>query len=133
MSPPKDAYECLCCGECCHGQGGIRITEEEAQLQAVYLGIRPEKYLDKYTILRNGNREIGIREDGACHFLKDKICSIHPVKPAICRLWPWLPGALAEEVGFIGLKGGCAGIDPEATWEEFKAQAERIQKEDQGD
>ena len=77
------------------------------------------------TILRHGQREIGTREDGACHFLENKVCGIHPVKPSICALWPWLPGMLENEMGFLSLKQDCPGVDPEATWEDFKAQHER--------
>ena len=117
------------CGRCCHGKGGIRVTEEEVEAQAGYLGLTPDEFKRKYTLLRHGKREIGTREDGACHFLKDNVCGIHPVKPAICALWPWLPGPLAEEMGFLSLKQDCPGVEREATWAEFKAQYERERRD----
>ncbi len=125
----KDAYRCRMCGECCHGKGGIRVTEEEAVAQAAYLGISPQEFKDRFTLLRHGKREIGTRGDGACHFLKDKVCGIHPVKPAICALWPWLPGPLKNEMGFLSLKQDCPGVRREATWAEFKAQYERERRD----
>ncbi len=125
----KKAYVCQMCGRCCNGKGGIKITEADVIAQAGFIGVSPEEYKRKYTILRHGKREIGTREDGACHFLDDKVCGIHPVKPAICALWPWLPGALNEEMGFLSLKQDCPGVDPKATWEEFKAQYEEISRD----
>jgi Fe-S-cluster containining protein len=89
---------------------------------SAFLGLDQAEFMARHTLLRNGNREIGTKEDGACHFLADKVCSIHPVKPAVCRLWPWLPGALADEMGFLSLKQDCPGVAREATWEDFKAQ-----------
>ena len=113
------------CGRCCYGKGGIKVTDQEVQAQAAYVGLPVREYMDRYTILRHGQREIGTREDGACHFLENKVCGIHPVKPSICALWPWLPGMLENEMGFLSLKQDCPGVDPEATWEDFKAQHER--------
>lgn len=116
------AYQCRMCGKCCHGKGGIKVTEEDIRAQAEFVGLDVEDYRERYIVLRHGKMEIGTREDGACHFLADKVCGIHPVKPAICALWPWLPGALKEEMGFLSLKQDCPGVDREATWEDFKAQ-----------
>ena len=113
------------CGQCCYGKGGIKVTAQEVAAQAAYVDLSVEEYQNRYTILRHGQREIGTREDGACHFLKDKVCGIHPVKPAICALWPWLPGPLENEMGFLSLKQDCPGVAQEATWEDFKAQYER--------
>ena len=118
----RPAFECQCCGRCCHGRGGIRVSRTEIETISAFLDLDPAEFIVRYTLLRNGNREIGITDDGACHFLKDKVCSIHPVKPAICRLWPWLPGALSEEMGFLSLKQDCPGVARDAAWDDFKAQ-----------
>jgi len=118
----RPAFECQCCGRCCHGRGGIRVSPAEVEALAAFLDLDQVVFLARYTLLRNGNREIGTKEDGTCHFLFRKICAVHQVKPAICRLWPWLPGALADEMGFLSLKQDCPGVAREATWEDFKTQ-----------
>ena len=118
----EPAFICRQCGRCCFGQGGIRVSSGEVERISVFLGLAPDDFILRFTVLRNRNREIGTKEDGSCHFLTDKVCSIHPVKPAICRLWPWLPGALSDEMGFLSLKQDCPGVAEEASWEDFKAQ-----------
>ena len=80
-----------------------------------------EDFLERYTALRSGRLEISTREGGACHFLTNKVCGIHPVKPANCRRWPFMHGAVTEEWGFLSMKDNCPGFDPQATWEQFLA------------
>ena len=117
----RPVYECIMCGQCCYGEGGIFITEADAAAIAAYLNIEPAEFMDRYTARRYGRLEISTREDGACHFLTDQVCGIHPVKPENCRRWPFMPGALKEEWGFLSMRNNCPGFDPQATWEEFLA------------
>ena len=127
----EEAYQCRVCGRCCRGQGGIKVTGADIIAQAEYVGLAPQEYENRYIVRRHGEMEIGIREDGACHFLEDKACAIHPVKPAVCALWPWLPGPLKEEMGFLSIKQDCPGIDEGAAWEDFLNQYEE-ETRDQG-
>lgn len=115
----KPVYDCKMCGQCCYGEGGIFITEADVKAIAAYLGLPRAEFLDTYVGIRNGRMEIITRSDGACVFLKNKVCGIHPVKPHNCRTWPFMPGALREEWGFLSMKNNCPGFDPDSTWEEF--------------
>lgn len=123
----KKVFDCQACGQCCHGEGGIYIDRERSQKIADSLGLSRAEFEAKYTGLRHGRREIKTGSDGACLFLKDNRCAIHPVKPDICRQWPYLPGALTEEIGFTVIRDNCPGFDPEATWVDFKAEYARLQ------
>ncbi len=120
----RPVFECQQCGQCCYGEGGIFIEPEDVAAIAEYLGISPEEFEKRFVGHRNGRLDIGTGANGACHFLKDNRCSIHPVKPKNCRLWPFLPGPLTEEWGFKSMKGNCPGFDPEASWDDFLAYYE---------
>ena len=54
------------------------------------------------------------REDGFCHFVKDKRCSIHPVKPRICRAWPYLESVLTDFTNWEAMASVCPGINKQA-------------------
>jgi len=120
--PP--AFECQQCGQCCYGRGGITVSAREMEEIASFLGVGPARLKQEFTLLRHGRREVRTETEGACVFLAENCCAIHPVKPWACRVWPFLPGALKEEWGFLSLRQNCPGIDPQADWQAFKAQYE---------
>lgn len=129
----KLAYECQCCGQCCHGQGGIFVEPDQIPVMADFLGLEPEEFQRRYIRTRLGRLEIGVGPDGACLMLKDNRCAIHPVKPKICRDWPFLPGPLTEEWGFLSIRGSCPGFNPEADWQDFLDQYEAMKHEREQD
>ena len=120
----RPAFECQLCGQCCRGEGGITVSAKELEEIASFLGISPARLKRGFTFLRHGRREIRTGTKGACLFLAGNRCAIHPVKPRTCRVWPFLPGALKEEWGFLSLRQNCPGIDPQADWRAFKTQYE---------
>ena len=62
--------------------------------------------------------------DGVCVFLMEgNFCRVHPVKPAICRQWPFLPALLAHPDELEHAKTACPGINPACSHEEFVAAA----------
>jgi hypothetical protein len=60
---------------------------------------------------------------GACVFLREGRCLVHPVKPAICRAWPFLEALLTHADELEGAKGACPGIDPDCSHGDFRAAA----------
>jgi Fe-S-cluster containining protein len=50
-------------------------------------------------------------ENGVCVFLMEgNLCRVHPVKPFICRQWPFLPALLVDPDELEHAKGACPGI-----------------------
>jgi Fe-S-cluster containining protein len=43
-------------------------------------------------------------------FLEDSLCRIHPVKPSICRAWPFLEGIVSAESIFQEARLACPGL-----------------------
>ena len=120
MRPP--AFKCRRCGTCCLGRGGVRLDEAEARAAAAFLGLDEDAFRRLY--LDPGTPDIGLDEAGYCRLRQlGGLCLIHPVKPAVCRLWPFLPPLMARESAFLEAGHACPGLRAGLTWAEFKAAA----------
>jgi len=102
QDPPGQAEQltCFCCGICCHYR--VFMTLEEAQRISTDQKMPLEDFLE----LSSEHRQFGQehfwfgpesyllkQQNGFCVFLKEKegtnarFCSIHHVKPTVCRDW----------------------------------------------
>ena len=118
------------CSQCCHGQGGIYLEEDQLGPAAAELGLTIEEFIVRHCNPKGGRYEIVVDQNGACSLLTPQGCSIHHNKPAVCRLWPFFPGLLRDPGAFEEAKLICPGIRPDASHEEFLAFArEQIRKE----
>jgi Fe-S-cluster containining protein len=52
------------------------------------------------------------RKDGYCIFW-DQLCTIHPVKPLMCRKWPFLESILVDPANWLIMADSCPGIKTE--------------------
>jgi hypothetical protein len=64
-------------------------------------------------------------ENGYCVFWKDKICTIHPVKPRMCKAWPFIPNVLKDPQNWLIMAGFCPGIRTDITPSEIVACVRR--------
>ena len=68
---------------------------------------------------------------GVCVFLLEgRLCRVHPVKPAICRQWPFLPALLAHPDELEHAKTACPGLNPACSHAEFVAAARHRSREE---
>ncbi len=56
---------------------------------------------------------------GGCVFNEKGRCRIHPVKPRICRDWPFLPAILLHATEFEAAKEACPGLVRDSQHEDF--------------
>lgn len=95
-------FECKQCGNCCRGNGYVRITPDESKRIARFLNIKVASFYNQYTFRPDGQTDVGTEdnehwlldtETRECAFLENNLCKIHPVKPAQCRDFPqhWRP------------------------------------------
>ena len=114
------AFDCKMCGECCYGEGGIFMEEDEQKRIAEYMGLEFEDFLAQYTVKRHGRTYAAVGPDNFCiFFLKEKGCTIHPVKPARCDLWPYFPANVEDRETWDQAKLACRGINRECSFEDF--------------
>jgi len=117
--PGAAVFVCRLCGECCQGVGGILVTPREIEALADFLGLSREALCREYLVDSPLGPQVAARE-GACVFLAAGRCRVHPVKPRICRQWPFLPALLADPEEFEAAKEACPGLAPQATHEDFR-------------
>jgi uncharacterized protein len=123
------SYKCRACGVCCKGYGGIFITRGEMETIAGWLGVPPKEFFDRYCEMLNGKISIKTGKNDYCVFWKDKLCSIHEVKPAPCRKWPFFDNIVAIKDNWEIAKNNCPGFRPDSTYEEFLEDARRFREE----
>jgi uncharacterized protein len=114
-----DLFECTQCGTCCRGEGGIYLSQEEIDRISLFLKLSQQEFLEKYCLKKNGRTYIHIREDGYCHFSQKGRCSIHEVKPAPCRRWPFFPPMLSDHTNWETARNSCQALAPYKTLEDY--------------
>jgi hypothetical protein len=90
-------FQCERCGNCCKGDGAVRIDRDEADRIARFLGLAPREFLKTYATHVGGGyywlQDRADRQGRWCVFLDrdpDGLyrCKINPVKPEQCRSFP---------------------------------------------
>lgn len=91
----KFQFKCLGCGKCCKDREDIMLTTRDLYNIAKKLGMTMEGAIETYcdTYIGRDSRIPIVRlqprgQANACPLLKDKRCSVHDAKPAVCALFP---------------------------------------------
>ena len=92
-------FRCTDCGACCTGAPGrVRISEEELEAVSEFRNESLSALRNRVTYEQQGTLLLKERDNGDCVFFEDGRCSIHPVKPTQCRLYPfWFQNVRSEE------------------------------------
>ena len=106
---PKNIFKCVQCGDCCKGYGGTFVTEEEIVTIADYLGADPECFVEDYCRISGGKPVLAQGNDVYCIFWNG-LCTIHPVKPRMCKAWPFIESVLADIGNWQIMAASCPGI-----------------------
>jgi Fe-S-cluster containining protein len=106
---PSDIFNCIKCGDCCKGYGGTFVSGDEIRKIADYLKTDPERFVENYCQMSGGKPVLGQGKDGYCIFWED-ICKIHPVKPRMCKRWPFIQSVLVDIQNLQIMSALCPGI-----------------------
>lgn len=95
-------FECTACGKCCLQQhGGAVLYLSDIEAIANFLNLSPAEFVERYCRFRV-YRGVGRKgayavpdlrlnaRAGKCVFLSGKLCSIHEVKPYLCKAAPFI-------------------------------------------
>ena len=125
------AFECKMCGECCQGQG-ITLKDEEIKRIARFLDMKEDEFKERYCNRKRGRYELKTADSNYCIFLKkkgkNKVCGIHPVKPELCKRWPFFNAIISDEDEWKMVKDFCPGMNPESSFKDFVEQAKSFMK-----
>jgi Fe-S-cluster containining protein len=100
-------YACQRCGNCCRWPGDVRVTHEEVERIAEFVGIPIDEFLTTHTRLNANRTGLSLIEkaNGECLFLEGRnVCQIQSVKPAQCSGFP-------NQWNFPGWRDKCEAIE----------------------
>ncbi len=112
--PSAPLFSCRQCGDCCKGYGGTYVSERDIEAISRYLNIETRHFTDRYCILSGQRLLLAQRQDGYCIFW-DRLCTIHPVKPRMCRAWPFIESILVDSRNWWIMAGSCPGMRTDVT------------------
>lgn len=82
-------FVCQRCGNCCRGEGFVKVTAADARNIAAFLQISTEEFYELYTIKMDAMFWLKDKPNKDCIFLEGSLCRVNSVKPQQCRDFPW--------------------------------------------
>lgn len=104
-----EIFSCKKCGDCCKGYGGTFVTADDVEAIAAYIKTDPERFVADYCDMSGGKPVLAQADSGYCVFW-DEVCTIHPVKPRMCRAWPFIESVLTDTNNWHIMASVCPGI-----------------------
>lgn len=130
---PERLFQCRRCGDCCKGFGGTYVDAEEIAAIGAFIGVGPADVVRIYCRDSGGRKLLAQGPEGYCIFW-DRLCTIHPVKPRMCRRWPFIESVLIAPENWRIMAGSCPGIRTDAPMSDVCRCVEaQLASEDRGD
>ncbi len=106
-----DIFQCQQCGECCTGFGGTYVTQRDIENIATYINVDTDEFISKFCDSSGKRYVLTQGKEGKCIFFDtEKQCTIHPVKPYMCKAWPFIPAVVKHPENWNAMAGSCRGI-----------------------
>jgi len=121
----NEMFTCQKCGSCCQGYGGTYLTDGDIQKIAAYIHTDPENFLEKFCQMSGNRPVLTQQENGFCVFW-DEVCTIHPVKPRMCRDWPFITSVLIDPSNWAIMASACPGIQIHAPIHQVQAHIRKL-------
>ena len=109
----EDLFKCCQCGICCKGYGGTYVSRTDIDAIARYIGTDPGQFVFDYCRPSGEKAVLAQRSDGYCIFW-DRLCTIHAVKPRMCKAWPFIESVIADPSNWLIMADFCPGIRTDA-------------------
>jgi Fe-S-cluster containining protein len=118
------------CTACCEQRGFVYVTDEDIARAAAFLGMTAREFERRYVFRTRRRARLRVPRDANCHFLVDGGCSIHPAKPAQCRIFPFWPELVGNRREWKKTARYCPGIGkgPLIQIEAARAQAREMRE-----
>ena len=109
-----DIFTCRQCGDCCRGFGGTYVTDADIRRISKYIKVRPNDFRQRFCQASGQGLLLVQGDDGYCIFYRAG-CSIHAVKPKMCRDWPYIQNLLVDITNWQAMASMCPGINKQAS------------------
>jgi Fe-S-cluster containining protein len=108
-----DIFHCRMCGQCCLGFGGTYVTAGDIERISRYVQVDPDTFVARYCDMTGAGPVLTQGGDERCIFFDElKQCTIHPVKPRMCRAWPFLKTVVNHPENWDAMASACPGMVP---------------------
>lgn len=122
---PQHLFACTLCGDCCKGYGGTYVSDEDIAAIGAFLHVEAAEVVRRYC-RRSGRRWLlGQGSHGYCLFWQ-RVCTIHPVKPGMCRRWPFIESVVRDPHNWVIMAGLCPGMRSDIPLEQVRACVQRV-------
>jgi uncharacterized protein len=98
------------CTECCRQKGFVYLAPADVANIAAYLHLTPAEFERRYVYRTARRMRLRVPRDSSCSFLLAGGCSIHAVKPAQCRIFPFWPEMVESAREWKKTARYCPGI-----------------------
>ena len=106
-----DLFDCKLCGQCCKGFGGTYVDAEDIRKISGYIQTDPDKFIEDYCDMSGSRPVLTLADNGCCTFFHpEKQCTIHPVKPYMCRAWPFIKTLINNPENWDIMANSCPGM-----------------------
>jgi Fe-S-cluster containining protein len=85
------------------------VTEADVEAIAQYVAVTARQIKRSFCVPSGSQLVLAQRFDGYCIFW-DGNCSIHPVKPRMCRQWPFISSLLVDMENWRIMASVCPGM-----------------------
>ena len=106
----EEVFHCLQCGDCCRGYGGTYLSDADIASIARYLKMTEKTLVARHCRTSGGRLLVAQGENGYCAFWAEGLCGIHPVKPRMCREWPYIESVLVDVDNWWAMASCCPGM-----------------------
>jgi Fe-S-cluster containining protein len=113
-----ELFQCKKCGDCCKGFGGTYVTEKDIHAIARFLNLDVSTVISKYLTDSGKRKVIAQGDNGYCIFW-ERFCTIHPVKPKMCKKWPFIEAILKDVKNWHRMAESCSGMRTDVSDEEI--------------
>lgn len=90
--------------------GYVYLTEADLRRAAAFLRMTARAFEKKFVYRTRHLLRLRKPRGSQCPFLLDSACSIHPAKPAQCRLFPFWPELVENRAAWRRTAAWCPGI-----------------------
>jgi Fe-S-cluster containining protein len=98
------------CTACCEQRGFVYLNDDDIARAAAFLGVTVAAFERKFVFRTRNRARLRVPRDANCHFLTPEGCSIHPAKPAQCRIFPFWPELVESRREWKKTARYCPGI-----------------------
>ena len=98
------------CTRCCTQKGWVYLGVEDVPRLAAFLDMSASEFRRRFVYSTKHTSRLRKPRQGECPFLNAEGCSVHPVKPMQCRVFPFWPELVEDKKELEKTAQWCPGI-----------------------